>query len=306
MKKITILCILAFLSVTTRACDICGCGVGGYYIGILPEFNKHILGLRYRYNTLKTHIGAGGSATYLTTKERYQTAELWGAWNLGKKFRIMAAVPYAFNEKENQGISKSKQGIGDVSVNGYYQLINNRRTVFSTKLLVQSLWIGGGIKLPTGKYIPADKQGTTQNANLFQLGTASFDFSLNAMYDLRIQDAGLNVSAGYKMNTANQYHYNYGNKLNTTAQLYYKLRVQNKFTVAPNLGILYENSKKDIDNKIMVDVSGGDLLLGSIGAETAVKKITVGANWQTPLSQNLGRGFVKANSRVMVHVSFLL
>jgi hypothetical protein len=178
--------------------------------------------------------------------------------------------------------------------------------VFSKKLMVQTLWIGGGIKLPTGKYTPADKQNTSQNANLFQLGTASYDFSVQAMYDLRIQDAGLNVSGSYKINTANKYDYGYGHKLNTAAQLYYKFRVKNKFTIAPNAGVNYENSKKDIDNKIKVDVSGGNLLLGTLGAETTFKKISFGGNWQMPLSQNLANGFVKANNRVMVHVSFML
>ncbi|MBL0198880.1 MAG: transporter [Chitinophagaceae bacterium] len=306
MKKTIITTLAIFLFGTANACDICGCGVGGYYIGILPEFQKHIIGLRYRYNSLKTHLGEGGSTTYLTTKERYQTAELWGAWNIGKKFRIMASVPYAFNERENQGIRNSKNGIGDISVNGYYRLFNDKRTVFTKKILVQSLWICAGIKLPTGKYTPADKLSSTQNTNLFQLGTASFDFSVNAMYEVRIQDAGLNISASYKMNTANKYSYNYGNKLNATAQLYYKIRVKNKFTIAPNAGVMYENSKKDIDNKISVDASGGNLMLGSIGFETGFKKITFGANWQIPLSQNLANGFVNANPRMMAHISFLL
>jgi len=295
-----------FLSAKTDACDICGCGVGGYYIGVLPEFHKHIFGLRYRYNSLKTHIGAGGSTTYLTASERYQTAELWGAWNLGKKFRIMASVPYAYNERENQGVNRSKNGIGDISVNGYYQVFNDKRTVFTKKLLVQTFWIGGGIKLPTGKYASADKQSTANNANLFQLGTASYDFLLHAMYDLRIQDAGLNVSASYKMNTANKYDYSYGNKFSAATQLYYKWRIKNKFTIAPNAGVSYENSKKDIDSKIVADISGGRLLLGTLGFETTFKKIALGANWQTPLTQNLANGTVKANNRMMLHVSFLL
>lgn len=295
-----------FLSAKTDACDICGCGVGGYYIGVLPEFHKHIFGLRYRYNSLKTHIGAGGSTTYLTASERYQTAELWGAWNLGKKFRIMASVPYAYNERENQGVNRSKNGIGDISVNGYYQVFNDKRTVFTKKLLVQTFWIGGGIKLPTGKYASADKQSTANNTNLFQLGTASYDFLLHAMYDLRIQDAGLNVSASYKMNTANKYDYSYGNKFSAATQLYYKWRIKNKFTIAPNAGVSYENSKKDIDSKIVADISGGRLLLGTLGFETTFKKIALGANWQTPLTQNLANGTVKANNRMMLHVSFLL
>jgi hypothetical protein len=306
MKKILFLIVLSVSCSATKACDICGCGVGGYYIGILPDFYKHIFGLRYRYNSLKTHIGAGGSNTYLTSQEAYRTVELWGGWNIGKKFRIMGAIPYSFNERTNQGITNTKNGIGDISVNGFYELINKKSALSKSRLMAQSLWIGAGTKLPTGKYNPADKQNTTTNGNLFQLGTGSIDFSFNAMYDVRIQDAGLNIAASYKVNTANKYDYNYGNKFNSTAQLYYKIRIKNKITIAPNAGASYEHAKKDIDNKFSVDISGGNLLLGTLGAEISYKKISVGGNWQTPLSQQLANGFVKANNRAMVHISFLL
>lgn len=306
MKKLFITAMAITLFTQARACDICGCGVGGYYIGILPDFYKHILGLRYRYNSILTHIGASGSTTYLTTHEYYKTTELWGGWNIGKKFRVMASVPYSFNERLNQGIRQDKNGIGDISVNGYYQLLKKRNTVLKNKLLVQSLWVGAGIKLPTGKYNPADKSGTAKNTNLFQLGTASIDYTLNTMYDLRLQDAGINITASYKINTANKYHYNYGNKLNASAQLYYKFRIKDKFTLAPNAGIMYEHSKKDIDNKFLVDISGGDLMTGTLGVETSYKKISIGGNWQSPLSQKLANGFVRSNNRMMVHVSFVL
>jgi len=203
MKKILVILLIFYLA-KSHACDICGCGAGSNYIGILPEFHKHIFGLRHRYNSLTSHVGLGGVNTYLTTEEMYRTTEIWGGWNIGKKFRLMAVVPYAFNEIANHGINKSKNGIGDISANAFYQLLNKRNTVLLNKLLVQSFWIGGGIKLPTGEYSPVDKVNTSQNTNLFQPGTASTDFSLNAMYDARIQDVGINISGGYKMNTTNK------------------------------------------------------------------------------------------------------
>jgi hypothetical protein len=108
------------------------------------------------------------------------------------------------------------------------------------------------------------------------------------------------------MNTENKYHYNYGNKLNSSAQLYYKFRIKNVFSIAPNAGVTFEQSKKDVDSKFPVDISGGRLLTGSLGLEAAFKKIALGGNWQAPLSQNLANGFVRSNNRLMVHVSFVL
>ncbi|MBA4166513.1 MAG: transporter [Chitinophagaceae bacterium] len=307
MKKYLVsLMVILILPFFSMACDICGCGVGNSYIGILPDFNKRIIGLRYRYNSIFTHVGIGGATTYLTTNELYRTVEIWGGWNITKNFRLMTSVPYSFNEKLNQGTRQTKNGISDINLSGLYQLVNTQKTMMNNKMLVQTLWVGGGIKLPTGKYNPKDKSSTSDNANLFQLGTGSLDFSVNAMYDIRLQDAGFNVSGSYKINTSNRYAYSYGNKVNANAQAYYKIRIKKAVTVAPNAGVQFENSKHDVDNHLPVDISGGQLLLGTLGIEAAFRKTSVGANWQTPLSQSLADGIVKANNRMMVHVSFLL
>lgn len=295
--------ITCLLSATAAACDICGCGAGNNYIGILPDFYKHIAGIRYRYNSLHSHIGVNGASTYLTTHEKYKIAEFWGGWTFSNKWRLMLTLPYSVNEKLNQAGAASKSGLGDITVAGYCQLMSKNTTLLKNKLFVQSLWLGGGVKLPTGEYNPVDKNNTSQNTNLFQLGTASTDFILAAMYDARLMDAGINFSAQYKINTANEYEYTYGNKLNFTTQLYYKIKIR-KITIAPNAGLQYETSSKDTDTGLKVDLSGGRLLSGGFGVETNFNKIAVGANWQTPLSQDLGEGFIRANNRMMVHVAF--
>ncbi len=172
--------------------------------------------------------------------------------------------------------------------------------------MVQSLWVGGGIKLPTGKYNPVDKSNTTESANLFQLGTGSTDFTLNAMYDIRLQDAGISASGSYKINTINKHDYSYGNKVSINIQAYYKIRILNIVTVAPNAGVLYEKGQKDTDKRFSVDISGGNLLMGTVGTEVTFSKISIGGNFQTPFSQNLANGIIKANDRAMIHISFLL
>jgi hypothetical protein len=305
MKKITLSCLLMILSFSfSYGCDICGCGLGNNYLGILPEFQQHIIGFRFRYNSLRTHLGVGGTTSYLTNTESYATGELWGGWNLHQNLRLMFNVPYSFNTRENTTTHIQKNGLGDMSVQLYYALIQQRKTLHH-HLFEQSLWVGAGIKLPTGQYNPADKNSSTQSTNLFQLGTGSTDFTMNIMYDARLEDAGINISATYKINTTNTYGYRYGNKFSTTAQLYYKFRIANSLTLATNTGIQYENCSLDTDQNFTVDVSGGKLLLGTVGAEANIKKIALGANWQTPLTQNLANGFVKANNRIMVHVAFI-
>lgn len=305
MKKTLLLILVALSTINiSHACDICGCGVSSYYNGILPDFKQKIMGFRYRFNSLKTHIGGGGEESYLTTNEKYQSVEWWGGWTIREKFRVMASIPYSFNERENQGNKTQKQGIGDIAFSGYYRVFNLKNKLFHKQLLTQTLWIGGGIKLPTGEYNPAEKTTSSQNTNLFQLGTGSVDYLVNAMYDIRLQDVGLNLNASYKSNNTNQHHYQYGDKFTSTAQLYYKIRSKEQLSIAPNMGVVIEKAKKDLNNGLWVDISGGNLVLGGFGLEATYKKIVVGGSWQTPLSQNLANGFVKTNNRMMLHIGY--
>lgn len=304
-KFAVIFCISIFCTGSAVACDICGCGVGSYYTGILPEFSKKIFGIRYRYNSLLTHIAPGGNISYLTTKERFNTIDVWGGWTVTKKIRLMGYVPFNINQQVNQGITTKRTGIGDIGLQGFYQLFDHRGAE-GKNFISHSLWAGAGIKLPTGNYQSSQKDETGQSANTFQLGTGSLDFTLNIMYDLRIQDFGVNTTASYKINTVNRDEYRYGNKLNTTLQAYYKVRVKNRFTIAPNAGLAYETAAKDYDDKLIADVTGGNILLFGAGAELTTGKIAVGGNYQSPLSQQLAKGSVRANNRLMVHISFML
>lgn len=305
IKKISFLFILfitTFQSVT--ACDICGCGIGNSYIGILPNFKKTIVGIRYRHNAMTTHVGVGGSVSYLTTYEKYNVAELWGGWTVSNNFRVMMSLPYNFSERTNHGITNTKNGLGDINVTGLYQVLGKKATA-TDQTIVQSLWMGAGIKLATGKYNPSDKSGSN-NANLFQLGTGSNDFTLNAMYDIKKMNAGINISAAYKINTANKYDYRYGNKINVSSQVYYAFAIGNKLVVSPNAGVQFEAAAMDDDNGTEVSVSGGNILQGTAGVEISFGKISLGANLQTPLSQNLAKGIVHAGNRNMIHVSIAL
>jgi len=289
-----------------RACDICGCGVGSYYIGILPDFKKRFIGLRYQYKTLRSHLGPGGTTSYLTTAETYQTAELWGGWNIGKRFRVLGFLPVNFNSRENQGQTMSKSGIGDIAVVGYYQLLDKQQTISSGQLLVQSLWLGGGIKVPTGKYEPTEHKENEDTPNNFQLGTASTDFTLNAMYDVRLMDFGVNANVSYKINTNNKYDYQYGNKFTANVLAYYKIKVADRVTVAPNAGVIYETAEKDKESKkYTVDISGGHSLSATVGVEATLGTISVGGNFQPVISQQLADMRIKAGNRAMVHVTYL-
>lgn len=305
MKKryAILLLILASFS-AARACDICGCGVGSYYLGLLPEFNKRFGGIRYQHKGLQTHLGPQGQRTPITANETYQSVELWGGWNIGNKFRVLAFVPYNFNLRESQTGNGQKDGLGDIALMGYYGLFDHR-TSLGQQFLVQSLWVGAGIKVPTGKYEASERLAMTESPNNFQLGTASTDFTLNAIYDVRLQDLGLNVNLNYKINTENSHGYRYGNKFTSNVLAYYKFRLAKSLSIGPNAGVLYETAVKDVeDDQYEVATSGGHSLSAVAGVEMSLKKFSVGANYQNVRSQNLAGGRAYAGNRLMLHTSF--
>ncbi|SRR5690606_23906412 len=307
MKKllITLSLIIAFQS--SQACDICGCGVGGNYIGLLPDFTKRFVGLRYQFNRLTTQLDINGNRTALSTDEKYQTMELWGAWNIGQKWRVLALVPYNFNEKYTEGsdLLRKKNGIGDITLNGYYKLFDQSNPTANNKLVVQSLWVGMGVKLPTGAYDVAEQQNATAtNPNMFQLGTGSLDFIPSLMYDVRIQDFGINANASYKINTENKDDYRYGNKIAANASAYYKIALGANSRLAPYAGISFESQQKDHAMGFKVEETGGHILNASMGLEANFNRISVGASFQTPIQQELGRGRIDAGNRLLTHVSF--
>lgn len=286
------------------ACDICGCGTGSYYVGILPEFKKRFIGMRYQHKSMVTGLNAAGGRSYMTSDEQFHIAELWGAINLSSKFRLMGFVPYNINQRLNQGEITNKNGLGDIAVYGYYNIFDNRSVTSNKQLFVHSLWGGIAVKLPTGNYNHNDRNVIANVQNTFQLGTGSTDLMFNIMYDLRLQDAGLNTNISYKLNSANSDEYRFGNKFTANLLAYYKFSLGYQKNWAPNTGFMLEQSSKDVrDGKRVVEVSGGHALVYSVGSEWALGNISLGINYQIPVIQQLAQGKIRANNRLMVHVS---
>ena len=303
MRKVKLILFFSILLIQYQvsACDICGCGNNGSYVGIMPEFQKNIFGIRYRQNSLRTHVGNNGMNTYLTNKESYTSYEFWGSVKISKRFNLLFTLPYNSNERTSSIEQQHINGLGDINLMGYYTLVQSNKLTKANKVFLQSWRVSAGIKLPTGRYQQTENSSTSQ---LFTLGTGTLDFNIGSVYEARIQNTGLNLMTNYKINTLNKFEYQYGNKLQFNTQLYHKYFINDKIAISPNLGLQLEINDKDYNKQTIVEVSGGSLLNGSIGAEFKINNILFGFNTQTPLSQNIGNKMIVTNSRNMVHLSF--
>jgi hypothetical protein len=296
MKKITLgICLLLLSFIQANACEICGCGLGNYYIGILPRFNQRFIGLRYQFNSFHTHLRDDPSEF---SRDFYQTAELWSGWNIGKKWQVLTFIPFNFNHQVSDEGSSNLAGLGDVAILANYKVFTK-----NSGKLSQLLSLGGGIKLPTGKFdIEQNNPDVAAIANT-QIGSGSTDFLLDGMYSIRMNKVGMVNTVSYKINSANKDDYKFGNKLSANSFIYYATRIST-IGISPNIGVLYENSEASKMQQNKINLTGGSSLMGSIGAEISLNKIAIGFNAQLPIAQNFAEKQTKERIKGMVHVSF--
>ncbi len=299
-KNIFTILIICFSFSSAKACEICGCGLGNYYIGLLPQFSHKFIGFRYQYRSFKT-VMADNPSQY--SRDYYKTMELWAGWNIGKKWQLIAILPYNYiHQVSDDGITNNK-GIGDIALMANYKVLDKNSTSGNGSAVAQQLWFGAGIKAPTGKFnIDATDPAIVSIANT-QTGSASTDFMLNAMYNVRINNIGINTAASYKVNTANNDKYIFGNKFSANSFVSYSVN-KGKTVIVPNTGVLFETTAANKLDKQNITQTGGHLLAAAAGVEVSVKKITVGANVQLPVNQNFSAGQTDLKVKGMAHITF--
>lgn len=280
------------------ACDICGCSSGSYFIGPFPQFSNHFIETRYSFEKYGTILSSDNTQF---SNDFYQTTELMAGTNIKNKWQLLMFVPYNFlYSKSDDGINRSS-GIGDLTLMGNYNLLESVNLNRDTVTVRQQLWVGGGLKVPTGKFsVNPDELISSANS---QPGTGSFDYVANLIYSFQIKSWGFNVNSSYRIN---QYadHYRFGNRLNLSAFIYRTFHI-GKIGLSPNVGIINELLASNMDNHKKVADTGGHILMSVTGIELKFNNIVLGFNDQIPLSSNLSSGQTDAKFRGMCHLSYM-
>jgi len=294
-----LLCLI--VTVNSFACPICGCGGGNLYMGLMPDFKSKFIGIRYHYADYHTQLAS--DQTQFSTNY-YNSVEVWGGFNIGKKLRIMGVIPYYSNKQIDDDGTTYKKGIGDITLLAQYNVWQSTSFLNNNKALKQELWLGGGIKMPTGNFQvnAADSNTTLADINA-QLGTGSTDFIFTVLYGLQFGRWGLNASSNYKVNLENRNQYKYGNKLTSNVITYYRFGKRH-LTISPNVGIGYESTSKNELQNTKVTFTGSNLFTSIAGVELNYKAIGIGINTQIPLSQDFAEGQTKLRFKAMAHVSY--
>jgi hypothetical protein len=298
----TIVITITFFSATS-ACPFCGCGGGNLYMGLMPDFQHQFLGIRYHYAQYHTQLVSDPtqfSANY------YNIIELWGGIHIGKKIQLLAFIPYYQNKQVDDDGTTKPSGLGDITVMGQYQVFRILTPTGGHTLIDQQLWLGAGVKAPTGSFNANLNDPSTTVADInAQLGTGSVDFLLNGLYSIKVGNIGINASANYKMNTVNGDNYKYGNKFTGNLIGYYHIAVKQD-AISPNIGLGYENVAMNRLQSEKVQFTGSTITSAIAGVEFNFNKIGIGVNGQIPLAQNFTEGQTKLRFKGMMHITFTL
>lgn len=301
-----ILCwLLVLYGTAATACDVCGASGSSQGLGILPQFYRHFAGVQYQYRSFSsTHPGLTEQSAREHTQEQYNTVQLWGRANVGKRLQLFAFVPFMSNTRhfEERNATSNYHGLGDVSALANVAII---KTADSNRVR-HMLLAGAGIKAPTGKRYSQNAQTDDGILNI-QPGTGSWDALLNANYTLRYALWGLNAEASYTLTTANKEDYKYGNRLGTSLQAFYWLRA-GSFTILPQAGLRYEYTLHDYDNytrKWLNEQTGGNMLFATAGAQVYYKQLGLQFSYFIPVHQYYAAGYVTAGQRIDAGIFFL-
>ncbi len=302
MKKYILYSLFILSALPGFACDICGCGNGGSFFGIMPQGHRRFLGLRYRQASFDSHLGS----LNLQTREQFRTAELWGRFYPLKRLQVLGFVPYQFSQQTmlKTGEITPLQGLGDVSLMAQYNLLNTFMQDSAVRTVDHNLLIGGGVKLPTGRYrYDASSDAEVANPN-FQLGTGSVDYLFTAIHTMRYRQWGLNTDLAYRLTGINSNGYRFGNRINASLSAFYLSSTGPK-AIMPNVGVFVEQAQRDRQQGVRNNRTGGYAAYLSAGAEVYLNKWSMGVSYRHPVAQRLANGEVRANAQLSTHLTVL-
>lgn len=296
MQKIAWVMVLVLMAYQAKSCDVCGCGASNNQLGILPKFQKNFIGFKTQYIGFESRSHHSNDNS-IESKEQFIIAQLWGRYVLSNRIHLFAFLPYKISQRSVNNITTNVQGIGDASLMANIIIINIQKDIWK-----QALQIGGGVKLPTGKY-KIIEDGLLLHSNI-QPGTGSIDIPMNMQYTLRYKAIGMNAEMNYTVNGSNKMHNTFGNKSTSTLRFFAWKQIKN-ISILPNIGISYEHAQKDFTSNELQQYTGGNSTVANIGLDLYYKNIGLNLLFQKSVSQNLGDGYIQAQPRLAANISYL-
>ncbi|URC12766.1 MULTISPECIES: hypothetical protein [unclassified Flavobacterium] len=279
-------------------CDACGCSASGGSMGFSSMLNNNFVGLRYFKQSYTSRDGIFANSPWID--ENFNTVQAWARIPVTEKVQISVLVPYHFHERQLTAGTESIAGLGDITIMALYTVFETQKdsTIFTHKIN-----LGGGVKIPTGKFTEANNAGSVNQS--FQLGTGSWDFPLATEYVVKRKNLGLNTTLNYIFKTQNNKNYQYGDQFNYAATFFYLFNTKS-IQIVPQAGLAGELYQTNKQHNLNLPNTAGDILFGKFGLEAGKDKFSIGVNAMLPITQNLSNGNMEANYRWSINLNYTL
>ncbi|MFA7274592.1 MAG: hypothetical protein WC044_12035 [Crocinitomicaceae bacterium] len=300
--KQTIIGILLLLGGTTHAlaCDICGCATSAFTVGMLPTSKYHLVGMRTTFRWFESQPAPDGHGFRGISKQFFTSTDLMGRFRLGRRWQVQAFIPFVHNQKMDS-VNTSIQGVGDAVFMGNFVFVDNMDSI--QRKLRHAGTIGLGVKAPTGQFF---KLGFDE-VNMLP-GTGSTDFMANVNYAIQYKQIGLQNETGFTYKTENKYKYRFGNALNVSQLIYYRMKISENISLVPQLGVNFTHNWKDRKNGLYSEDSfnGGNILNVQANWFIAYKNWNISGQVFVPIQQKLNENLVKQKAMIRFGINYFI
>ncbi|MBK9254069.1 MAG: hypothetical protein IPM42_01135 [Saprospiraceae bacterium] len=284
---------LLLIPMDVISCDVCGCSVTGQQFGVLPQFQKDFVGLRYGHRAFKSvHPPLFSHEKEKVSYEYFNSMEIWGRLVAHERFQIFGFIPFQHISKIEASQKLTQKGLGDISLIAMYAIINQNTTSGGVMHHLQS---GGGLKLPTGgnDYLTPESEWIPG----IQKGTGTLDFMFNINYLLRYKSYGTSIEASLRVNGTNSdQDFRYGNRMLGSWKLFYVKDI-GSYTFMPSFGIQMELAEIDRHLGDNLELSGGNSLFGTVAIDFFSSGFAMGLSCQPAFYQRVANGNLTSGTR---------
>ena len=288
MRKLVAVLVFCFFYFASNACEVCGYGNAINAIGLLPQFSKSFIGVRYAYQTFTT--------THPDDKEieadRFMQFELNGRYVISNRLQCSFSLPYAINQQKGSAHLQSN-GVGDITTFLTYTAIPTKNIGKSN--LYHALQFVIGFKLPTGKY-KNDFSSSTFNEHLYP-GSGSWDFIPALNYVITYKKFGLSIDFNSKFNSSNKLTYKMGNQFSGSMRWFYNKSLSSVNCI-PFFALGFSKNNQDENAFNRVAYTGGEEINYQFGVDVKIKRYLIGFQYLKPLVQNWNEGYSRHEEKV--------
>ncbi len=299
MKKYFLLFYLITQVNVLLACDACGAAVGPVYQGILPQYTRHFVGIRYQFRNFSSR-GLSDPAGIITNHEYYHNWNIYARLSPHKRVQVFINAPLCYYLQHDKGETREFVNPGDIWTYCQYQIIRTPDSISSKS--IHSWMAGAGIKLPTGRYNLYDKVGFYERN--MQPGTGSWDFLIGSNYTVRWKGWGFNAEVNAKISTLNPDRYLYGHQLSVGARGFYWHKIKSASLIF-SAGVNYDYRTKDFYLQQYQPTTGGYQLNLGVSTDVYIKKWALGIDCRIPVFAQLGGGLIQPGVQLTSQILFM-